>query len=72
MKRKMSEQQEFEIMKLVLDKFLWVGFIVRAFGVYRMIEVSVTDGLYYLIAGAVILILFLISVVRSYEIKKKK
>jgi len=72
MKRKMSEQQEFEIMKLVLDKFLWVGFIVMAFGVYRMIEVSVTDGLYYLIAGAVILILFLIIVVRSYEIKKKK
>ncbi len=68
----MSEQQEFEIMKLVLDKFLWVGFIVMAFGVYRMIEQNVSDGLYYLIAGAVVLILFLVIIVRGYEIKKKK
>ncbi len=30
----MTEQQEFEIMKLVLDKFLWLGFIVMGWGMY--------------------------------------
>ncbi|MBI2141928.1 hypothetical protein HYU15_00370, partial [Candidatus Woesearchaeota archaeon] len=35
-KRKLSQQQEFEIMKLVLDKFLWLGFGIMSFGLYQL------------------------------------
>lgn len=71
MKRRMTEQQEFEIMKLVLDKFLWIGFVVMAFGVYKMLTVGVTEGMYYMLIGAVVLILFLIIIVKEYEVIKR-
>ena len=73
MKRKMTGQQEFEIMKLVLDKFLWLGFLIMAFGVYKMIDSQdINQGIYYLITGIVVLILFLIIIVREYEVISKK
>ena len=68
MKRRMSQQQEFDIMKLVLDKFLWIGFGVMAFGLYKMLSDAVADGLYYMIAGAAVLFLFLIIIVKEYEV----
>jgi len=71
MKKRMTEQQEFEIMKLVLDKFLWLGFIIMAFGIYKMISTSVIgEGIYYLLLGIVLLILFLVIIVKEYEIIK--
>jgi hypothetical protein len=70
MKKKMTAQQEFEIMALVLDKFLWLGFGIMAFGVYKMIAETVTDGLYYVITGIVLLILFMVLIVREYEVMK--
>ena len=67
----MTEEQEFEIMKLVLDKFLWLGFIVMGWGMYTAINDSmILPGLWYMIAGAVLLILFLIIIVKEYEILK--
>lgn len=71
MKKRMTAQQEFEIMKLVLDKFLWIGFVVMAFGVYKMLTVGLGEGFYYVVIGAVVLILFLIIIVKEYEIIKK-
>lgn len=71
MKKRLTENQEFEIMKLVLDKFLWIGFVVMAFGVYKMLTVGVTEGMYYLLIGAVVLILFLIIIVKEYEVIKR-
>lgn len=70
MKRRMTEQQEFEIMKLVLDKFLWIGFVVMFFGIYKMISSTIMDGVYYLILGIVLLVLFLVIVVKEYEVIK--
>ena len=70
MKKKMTEQQEFEIMKLVLDKFLWLGFGVMIFGVYKMLTTTIADGLYYIIIGATLLILFMIIIVKEYEVIK--
>ena len=68
-KRRMTDQQEFEIMKLVLDKFLWLGFIVMGWGMYISIrDSSVLPGLWYLIAGAVLLLLFLVMIVKEYEV----
>ena len=71
MKKRMTEQQEFEIMKLVLDKFLWLGFIVMGFGVSKMIaEAAISAGIYYLIIGIAVLLIFLVIIVKEYEVIK--
>lgn len=70
MKKKMTTEQEFEIMKLVLDKFLWLGFGVMVFGVYKMISESLANGLYYLVMGIALLIIFMIVIVKEYEVLK--
>jgi hypothetical protein len=68
-KKKMSAQQEFEIMKLVLDKFLWLGFIVMGWGMYLSLsQASFTAGIWHMIAGAVLLIIFMIVIIKEYEV----
>ena len=68
MKKRLSEQQEFEIMKLVLDKFLWLGFIVMGFGMYQMFVSSIPIGLIWMGVGAILLILFMALIVKEYEV----
>lgn len=68
MKRRLSEQQEFEIMKMVLDKFLWLGFGIMAFGLYQMYTTTIPIGLSWMTAGAVILLIFTWIIVKEYEI----
>ena len=70
MKKRLSEQQEFEIMKLVLDKFLWIGFILMLFGVYQMFAATLLNGLLWFGSGVSLLILFIILIVKEYEIIK--
>ena len=70
MKRRLSEQQEFEIMKLVLDKFLWLGFGIMAFGLYQTYEKDIQTGLPWMVAGAVILLIFTWIIVKEYEVVK--
>ena len=68
-KKRLSKEQEFDILKLVLDKFLWLGFIVMSWGMYVTIrDTTFLPGLLYMLAGAVLLFLFLIIIVREYEI----
>lgn len=68
MKRKLTEQQEFEIMKMVLDKFLWLGFGIMAYGMYLMYSATIQLGLTWMIAGIVILFIFSWIIVKEYEI----
>ena len=68
-KKRMTKQQEFEVMKLVMDKFLWLGFIVMGWGMLVMLRDAVlTPGIWYILSGAVLLILFVIIIVKEYEI----
>lgn len=70
-RKKMTTQQEFEIMKLVLDKFLWLGFIVMGWGMYQSLsQASILAGIWFMIAGAILLLLFAIVIVKEYEILK--
>lgn len=70
-KKRMSEDQEFQIMKLVLDKFLWLGFIVMGWGMYQSLSTAaILPGLWYMLAGAVLLAIFLIVIVKEYEVWK--
>ena len=70
-KKKLTEAQEFEIMKLVLDKFLWLGFAIMAVGFFVSVSGgSLFNAIAYLVAGALILVLFMILIVKEYEIVK--
>ena len=72
-KKRLTESQEFEIMKLVLDKFLWLGFGIMVYGLYRLIAGgtnAVVSGFSYIIGGAIVLTLFMIIIVKEYEIIK--
>ncbi len=72
-KRQMTEEQEFEIMKLVLDKFLWLGFLVMGFGMYLSLSTGdLRAGGWYLLAGAGLLLLFLWVIVKEFEILEKR
>ncbi len=67
----MTEAQEFDIMKLVLDKFLWLGFVVMGWGMYQSLsQMSIMAGVWFLLAGAIILLLFMIIIVKEYEFLK--
>ena len=72
MKKRLTQTEEFEIMKLVLDKFLWLGFIIMAYGMWVMLQPGDTmlRGLSIMIAGAIVLLLFLVFIVKEYEIIK--
>ncbi len=70
MKKRLSQSEEFEIMKLVLDKFLWLGFGIMAFGLYKIISGgvdSLANGVAFLFGGAAILVLFLIIIIKEFE-----
>ena len=68
MKRHLTKQEEFEIMKLVLDKFLWLGTGIIAYGFYKMVTGTTMGwGFSILVAGAILLILFAYILIREYE-----
>jgi len=70
-KKKLTLSEEFEIMKLVLDKFLWIATAVLIYGVYTVIEKGqITSGIYFFITGIIILLLFMILIIKEYEISK--
>lgn len=70
-KKQLTQQQEFEIMKLVLDKFLWLGFIVMALGMYTFFTNGfdqLATSISLLVAGAIVLLIFMLLIVKEYEI----
>lgn len=72
-KKRLTQQQEFEIMKLVLDKFLWLGAVVMLYSMYIIFSKGWEvwqSALAVFIVGAVILLLFMWLIVKEYEIIK--
>ena len=70
-KKRLTQHEEFEILKLVIDKFLWLGFGILAFGFYKMIvdnSAILWQGLTLMITGVVILGLLIYLIVREFEI----
>jgi len=68
-KKRLTQNEEFQVMLLVLDKFLWLGFGIMAFGLYRILAYEAIDaGIYYLLSGAVLLVAFIWMIVKEYEI----
>ncbi|MBW2999683.1 hypothetical protein KY339_03345 [Candidatus Woesearchaeota archaeon] len=72
-KKRLSQDQEFSVMLLVLDKFLWLGIGIMAYGLFKMITVGVSAiplGISIMAIGAVVLVLFMIIIIKEYEIIK--
>ena len=72
MKKRLTQREEFEIMKLVLDKFLWLGAGIMGFGFYTLVtsKTEIIKSVSFLFGGAVILVLFMWLIIREYEIVK--
>jgi hypothetical protein len=68
MKKRLTQDQEFDIMKLVLDKFLWLGAVVIGFGGWNLFQQQWAEGISWIVAGAIILILFMALIIKEYEI----
>ena len=73
MKKKLTQSEEFEILKLVLDKFLWLGFGIMAYGFYILLTgatEALKQGLSFLFGGALVLMLFMFLLMKEYEVVK--
>jgi hypothetical protein len=72
MKRHLTRQEEFEILKLVLDKFLLLSVFLLALGLYNIIAASTSFviGLAVLLGGVIMLILLTVILVKEYEFIK--
>ena len=66
-KRRLTGSEEFEIMKLVLDKFLWLGAASMGYGLFLALSDDVNNGLYFILAGALVLIAFAFIIIREFE-----
>ena len=66
-RRRLAGHEEFEIMKLVLDKFLWIGTALLGWGVYRSLAVDWQDGLWFIVAGAVVMVAFAWIIIKEFE-----
>lgn len=67
-KRRLAGHEEFEIMKIVLDKFLWLGTALMGFGLYRGLSYDIQDGLWYILAGIIVMIVFAWFIVNEFEL----
>ena len=70
-KKKLTQDQEFAIMTLVLDKFLWAGLFILLYGFYVAVQgVAIQTGFWIMGAGAVLLIIFTALLLKEYELLK--
>jgi hypothetical protein len=69
MKKHLTRQEEFDILKLVIDKFLLLSVFLLALGLYNIIQASTSFiwGLVVMLGGVVLLILLTVILVREYE-----
>ncbi len=68
MKKHLTQDQEFQVAKLVLDKFLWIGLGILLFGFWQLAQDQITNGVGWIVSGAFVLILMIILIIKHYEI----
>jgi len=68
-RRALSRKEEFDILKIVSSKFLLFAVFVLGLGFYRLVFIigSFWYNIAIMIAGIVLLILFIILLVKEYE-----
>lgn len=75
MKRRLTKDQEFDILKLVLDKYLWLGTLVMIFGLYKIFTAGAggflvsgaAEGVIWILGGSVVFFVLLYVIIKEYE-----
>ncbi|MFQ5474723.1 MAG: hypothetical protein ACE5DM_02705 [Candidatus Nanoarchaeia archaeon] len=68
-KKRLTQDQEFQVMSMVLDKFLWIGTLLLLYALYLGVAAGeYGQGISWGIAGIVIWLIFGILLIREYEI----
>lgn len=73
MKKRLTHFEEFEILKMVMDKFLWVAFIVTGIGFYNVSVYGLErpiQGIGFILSGMLLFGIFTMILIREYEIMK--
>lgn len=74
-KKRLTPEQEFEMMKLVLDKLLWIGTIILLYGLFVLLKGgwdTIVDSVSILVVSVIVFIIFVVMLVRDYEWAKRK
>ena len=66
-KRRLASHEEFEVMKIVLDKFLWIGTALMGWGLYKSIADTFMDGFWYILTGAILMLVFAWIIIKEFE-----
>ncbi|HLP79456.1 MAG TPA: hypothetical protein VK158_02380 [Acidobacteriota bacterium] len=70
-KKQLTQHEEFEIFKLVIDKLLWLGFGILAFGFYKLTSTyfdGELQGLFFVITGVITLAILIFLMIKEFEI----
>jgi len=70
-KRHLTRQEEFELMKAMIDKLLWVGVFFLVFGAVEMVLKDFLMGFFIALSGCVIMLLFVWILTREFEYAKR-
>jgi hypothetical protein len=70
MKKRLTQNEEFEIMKIVLDKMILLGILIIFFGIYKLVEGNLPTAIGLLSGGSAILVLFVVLMIKEYEVQK--
>lgn len=72
-KLRLTRDEEFEILKLVFDKVLWIGTIICLYGLYLLFDSTVTPskGLIAIGIGAFFLFIFTSIVVGTIHLPQR-
>jgi hypothetical protein len=71
MKKHLTRQEEFDILKIVIDKFLLLGIFLLGLGLYMIIDsTNFALGLTVILGGTALLIILTVIFVKEYEFIK--
>lgn len=68
----LTKDEEFQILKIILDKYLWIGTIALLYGMFLLVnkETDVKLGIIITLIGATVLLIFTAIVGKDINYKK--
>jgi len=70
-KKRLTTDEEFQILKMVLDKVLWLGFGIMALGLWELYTTLDRNPFILMFMGAMILVIFIVIIIKEYEVIKR-
>jgi uncharacterized membrane protein SirB2 len=72
-KMRLTQDEEFQLFKIIIDKYLWLGTIGLVVGIFVLFNSSISPwfGLTLTLIGGFILLAFTAIMSRHFDFKKK-